>query len=231
MRPSNRLLLIAFVLLITACKSTTASRRIATPVSTPTTILSLGTPSSPTAPAATDLTPKPEAQITDFAAKTSVKRTLDPPPQDCPPGPRPQDVASEYFGPGVGDSPVWAIGFGGPQATLSITLDEQWDQYGWQRKVLWIVESIYMGTISIYGGSLTDNSPIWFKYEAQGYELSTQLLLDTHNPNAGREHKGWVWFGGYLIIPKSDCYYLEAQWPEGGWRITFAAGLYTPSSQ
>ncbi len=149
-----------------------------------------------------------------------------PVPQDCPPGPAPREVDPSEFGPGVGGSPVWAIAFEGPHATVHLenTLS---NVYGWGVKVIWVVGPHYTSTATIHGGNLRTGSPLWLGADgAQGENPSTSLVLDPHYPGtiSGSDH-GWAEFPGGMDIPQAGCYYLEAQWPGGSWRITFAAGL------
>jgi len=150
-----------------------------------------------------------------------------PVPQNCPPGPTPKNVDPSEFGPGVGGSPVWAIGFAGPHATIHLkgaSEDPSLVQYGWEYKILWSVGPNYTHPVVLGGGSLSGGTPLRFQIGDQ--TPTAAPVLDPRYPgtNTGSD-VGWAEFPSYLLIPKAGCYYLEASWPGGSWRITFAAGL------
>ena len=144
-------------------------------------------------------------------------------PQDCPPGPRLQNIFTDII-PVVGGSPVWAAGFVGPHAILHVgngisTQNNVYTQHGWYRKILWRVSTNSPSPVTLHGGSLHDGTPLWFQIGNQDLTLSP--VLDPGN--AGEQP--WTSFPSYIFIPQAGCYYLEAHWSSGSWRITFAAGL------
>jgi hypothetical protein len=53
---------------------------------------------------------------------------------------------------------------------------------------------------------------------------STTPILDPRAPPIPNQPAGWADFLSYLFIPQAGCYVLEAAWPGGMWRLTFAAG-------
>jgi len=152
---------------------------------------------------------------------------LGPVPQNCPPITAYKKVPG--FGLAYGASPAW-ITFTGSSGHPSLV----WDptdatryhySYGWDHKFLWLVEATYKGRVSIHGASLRDGIPLRPEAESEA-ETSTPtlLVLDTQAPNIPNRTAQWTEFPGGLAIPEADCYYLEADWPGGSWRITFAAG-------
>lgn len=146
---------------------------------------------------------------------------LGPAPQGCPPGPTPQEIAP-YFGGTIGGSPVWAIGFAGPEARVYVGDLVRWGAYGAYYKILWVVEPGYSDATTLRGGDLTEENPLWFQVGEE--QPSTSPVLDPQNPGIPIQHGEWIEFPSYLFIPQAGCYYLEAIFPEGSWRITFAAG-------
>ncbi len=148
-------------------------------------------------------------------------------PQDCPPGPAPQNLDSNLE-PAIGSDPVWAVSFSGPHAMLewSFTDAQQFhNQYGWGHKMLWVVENNIKGLVSIHGANLNNGLPVRPEAEAASPgSTPTMLVLNPLDPHAHYIDQ-WVEFPGGLIIPQAGCYYLEADWPGGSWRITFAAGV------
>jgi len=152
---------------------------------------------------------------------------IGPVPQNCPPGPTPKNVDPSVFGAGVGGSPVWAIGFDGPHATAHLngwSEDLSLVQYGWNYKILWSVGRDYTHPVVLRGGLLSGGTPLWFRIGARTPTM-TPVLDPQHPGTSTGSDVGWAEFPSYLLIPKAGCYYLEAQWPGGSWRITFAAGL------
>jgi len=150
--------------------------------------------------------------------KVAVK--LGPPPRDCN-GPTPKEIAS-FVGPAVGESPVWAVGPVGPHATLGLGRRTKW---GWGQKVLLLIEPEHEGIVTVRGASVDDGSPIWFKSSGR-YVLgpTTKLVLDPQNPAIPIQHGQWKEWPSTFYIPKAGCYFLEARWNGGSWRLTFAAG-------
>jgi len=155
---------------------------------------------------------------------TSTPPPLGAVPQDCPPGPTPQPI-SPYIGPAIGSSPVWAVGFGGPHAVLHIPVsyDTYIPQYGWTWKLIWEVGPNYTHRITLRGGDLRNSTSLWFQFSG---DPTTSPILDAQTPDHPESVIGnnWAEWGSYLYIPAAGCYYLEASWPGGHWRITFAAG-------
>jgi hypothetical protein len=152
---------------------------------------------------------------------------LGPMPQDCPAGPAPQNldpnVSSEY-----GGGSVWGSGFTGSHALLEWLPNEAvstHDQNGWGHPMLWIVKSSIQGPIAIRGANLSNGLPLRPDAEAASPDsIPTVLILNPSNPDA--QYQGqFIEFPGGIDIPKAGCYYLEADWPGGSWRITFAAGV------
>jgi hypothetical protein len=149
-------------------------------------------------------------------------------PQNCPPGPTPKDVVSNT-GPAVGASSVWTVGISGPHATLEWSPEQAMEFHladGWGHKFLWVVEDSVKGLVTIHGANLRDGSPLLPSADGQvPTSTLTLLVLDAHDPHRAMYVDQWAEFPGGLTIPKAGCYYLEATWPGGSWRITFAAGV------
>lgn len=179
----------------------------------------------PTSGTVTSPTSTTAARPTETVAVTPT--LLMPPPlgqvpQNCPPGPTPQSIFSDV-GPAVGRTPLWAIGFDGPHAVIKIPPYFTYTPYGWTWKLIWRMQASYTYPIMLSGTNLHDGSLLWFQIDEQ--VPSTSPILDPlpaerHVPNAG----SWIDWRSYLYIPVAGCYALEAKWPGGHWRITFAAG-------
>ena len=150
----------------------------------------------------------------------NVSLKLGRPPRDCN-GPTPKEIAS-FVAPAVGESPVWAAGPVGPHATLELGGRTKW---GWRAKVLLLIEPRDEGTVTVRGASADGRKPIWFKTSGR-YVLgpTTKLVLDPENPGIPVQHGQWKEWPSTFYIPKAGCYFLEAQWEGGSWRLAFAAG-------
>jgi len=98
-------------------------------------------------------------------------------------------------------------------------------QYGWPWKVIWRVSTRYTQPVQLHGGSLRTGTPLWFQI---GEPASTTPILDPRPDEQQIAQSGnpteFVEWKSYLYIPGAGCYYVEADWPGGSWRVTFAAG-------
>ena len=91
-------------------------------------------------------------------------------------------------------------------------------QYGEEVKVLWALQTDR--PVELRGVSATTNAPLYFEI---GDEAPTQT--PTLDPSTAPQNDGsWTYFPSYLDIPAADCYYLEADWAGGHWRIEFPGG-------
>jgi len=117
---------------------------------------------------------------------------------------------------------VWAVGPVGPHATLGLGRRTKW---GWGQKVLLLIEPEHEGIVTVRGASVDDGSPVWFKSSGR-YVLgpTTKLVLDPQNPAIPIQHGQWKEWPSTFYIPKAGCYFLEARWNGGNWRLPFAAG-------
>lgn len=216
---------IGLILFMVACTQTSPPSTSATPTVDSARLTAFAQP-YPTYPPLPTPTPKP-------TPLGGARAKLGPLPQDCPPGPTPKDVVSNT-GPVVGAPPVWASGFIGPHAALvwdSSLADQLHNQYGWPHKLLWVVEDSMKGLVAIRGANLRDGSPLLPGADGQEPTSTlTVLVLDPQDAKRAQYVDQWAEFPGGLTIPKAGCYYLEATWPGGSWRITFAAGVVSSGS-
>jgi len=153
--------------------------------------------------------------------------TLGPVPQNCPASLAPKKVP--VFGLEYCASPLWVY-FSGPSTHTTLVWSPNdafmyHDQYGWAHKFLWLIEARYTGIVTIHGANVDDGSPLLPDADHQtGTSTLTSLVLDTQDPTIINRTEQWTEVPGGLTIPKAGCYYLEADWPGGHWRIIFAAG-------
>ncbi|HEY8284089.1 MAG TPA: hypothetical protein VIJ28_06860 [Chloroflexota bacterium] len=128
----------------------------------------------------------------------------------------------------VGSAPAWLRGFSGPAATLTFGGVYQ-PGYGWGRKVLFVLKRGFKGTVTMSGGSVRGHAPLWFDAVEVGAldRPVRRLTLQATRQLAfagGAGPRQWPTFPGGITVPRAGCYYVEATWPGGKWRLTFAAG-------
>lgn len=212
------IILTLLVLLITSCTGVPSPKSSATPTENSAALTEFAKP-LPTYPTPPTAIPSPTPLGGPFAKLGAV-------PQDCPPGSAPQNLDSN-FGTVYGGGSVWGAGFTGSHAILEWLPNqaiETHHQYGWGHKLLWIVKGSVKGLVTIRGANLMNGLPLRPEAEAESPSSTPSVLvLNPSDPNAQYEGQ-WVEFPGGLDIPQAGCYYLEATWPGGSWRITFAAG-------
>jgi len=200
-RLSRYAALVAFLVVLASCTQMPPSSAAPTPT--------LST--KPTSPS----TPVPAPTTQQFSRLGRV-------PQDCPPGPTPQP-SLPGIGPAIGSSKVWAIGFSGSHADIPIPSYDTYTQHGWTWKIIWEVGPDYTQLVTIRGGELRSGTPLWFQFAGNP---TTSPVLDPRHPDHPGSSVGtdWAEWGSYVFIPRAGCYYLQASWLGGSWRINFAAG-------
>jgi hypothetical protein len=172
-------------------------------------------------------TPTPTISTKPTNSATLVPVPTTPPlgsiPRDCTPGPTPRS-SLPGIGPVIGGSKVWASGFEGSHATILIRpYDDTYTQHGWSWKIVWEVGPDYTQLVTIQGGNLRNGMPLWIQVTGNP---ATSAVLDPKHPDHPGSSVGidWAEWGSYVFIPQAGCYYLQASWPGGSWRIDFAAG-------
>lgn len=145
-------------------------------------------------------------------------------PTDCPLGPllRPQKISDKIV-PLIGTPPVWAtVGGSGPGHLAG----DIWDlDGGWPVKIVWEVGPNYNRPVILLAGNLRDGT--FLQWHFPEHQLTTAPVLDPQHPGHPVSVIGPQWneWGSEILIPAAGCYYVEAIWPEGQWRDTFAIGL------
>jgi hypothetical protein len=139
----------------------------------------------------------------------------------------------DAFGPALGTSPAWALGFmaEGSRDVLHIidSLHGRTGPHGLYRKVLWLTQPGYAQKVTLSGHSLSNNDPLWFQFGSD--DPTTTPVLDPAHPGVpgsgdpmGSPQNRYANFPSYLFVPGADCYVLEARWPGGNYSVSFAAG-------
>ncbi|HLJ81359.1 MAG TPA: hypothetical protein VKT52_07740, partial [Ktedonobacterales bacterium] len=80
------------------------------------------------------------------------------------------------------------------------------------------------GLVTLNGNDLRTHYPLWLTGEDPVQPSAPVMTIDpTQVPSATNDGKWKIWFGT-LYLPAAGCYALQANWPGGSWRVTFAAG-------
>jgi hypothetical protein len=124
------------------------------------------------------------------------------------------------------------VGFGsGPRSPVLTFQNRQLSatSYGYQQKVLWVVEPGYSKIVRVRLTDFTTGRPMWLQVGGGSAAASHEGLLDPAHPLAeaveSKDSRGvLLMYPSYLFIPKAACYVLEASWPDGAWTVSFSAG-------
>lgn len=150
------------------------------------------------------------------SAPPSPVAITDAPPASCH-GPTPRKIDPQ-FGLGIGSAPVYAIGAWDSSGTMHMH-GAQLTRYGEAIKILWVVQPGFEQAIQVTASSATTGGLLYFNL---GPGPTTDLVLD---PASAAVNSGWSTYVGFVYVPAADCYFIEALWNGGSWRIEFPAGL------
>src|SRR5713101_4942976 len=165
----------------------------------------------------------PGTTLQSAVAENSTLASL---PLNCPSVAAPQNFDPVTFPPGVGASPIWITGLSGPPLLVHREDINPSQDYGWAYHVLLVVKSDYSDAVLLSGGSQHDDFPLLFDKEIvpQGQSPVTAFFqLNTQHPDFpsqyGDEH--WKAWEIRLYVPSAGCYYLQAEWLGGSWKVNF----------
>ena len=144
------------------------------------------------------------------------------PPPSCPPTVGTQTI-DYLLSPALGEAPLWVTGFDEvavqPVVHFVSNLPRAYTLRGWAWQAIFTTDLGYAGPATVSGGSLSGHGEVAF---GQGTSVASTLVLDTRAPASRMVSWGeWVMA---VYVPGPGCYYVQARWPGGGWRVTFAAG-------
>ncbi len=176
-----------------------------------------------------------QATITPTSeAAVEVAPQMESAPTDCGPAPEPIAV-SEHYAPVLGTWPIWGtLSSGGtePEGILAMPIERrEFSQLKgwWAQKVLWLVNTNYVGEVHLHGTNVADGSPIYFTFGE-----STPTTTPIFNPEMpGAFAPGSQYFANFpslVWVSKAGCYLIEAQWDGGLWQQTIAVGYVEGSS-
>jgi hypothetical protein len=185
-------------------------------------------------------TPTPRPTPIPYPTPTLGQGTptaLGPAPATCaPPAPAPQTLSYGVEG-AIGGPPVWVTWFDGPQATRHLgARGLGYSRYGWLGTIFLAVEPGFTDPVVVRGERLDDGSPVWIGVLGSGqtfYQATplVAVVLDPRQsgvPDYRRISMGlgedWAAWDATIYIPAAGCYAIEASWPGGSWRLTFAVG-------
>jgi len=140
-------------------------------------------------------------------------------PRDCPGPDLERSRATRFYGPMVGESPLWGGFYARLDRRGSFHIpDARKTPVGYRIKVLWVMGAGRRDPVRVRGGLIGTEEPILFSVFGRGGEVA---VLDPENPDAASERPAWREFPSYLFLPRAGCYELKMV---GGWTIAFGFG-------
>ena len=88
-------------------------------------------------------------------------------------------------------------------------------RYGREVKIVWAVQTGFGGAITLSATTADSSGVLYF---VLGDEATTSPVLEP------QPMSDWWTATGYLDIPAPGCYFLQAHWSGGSWRVEFPAG-------
>ena len=96
--------------------------------------------------------------------------------QECPSPDSTVDFAPQFFGKGLGQSPVWAVFSDNGRIPMSMITNRPQTEHGASIKLLLIVERTLTDIVTVEGNNLQTGEPLWFI--VNGEQATTTLRLD-----------------------------------------------------
>ncbi len=84
------------------------------------------------------------------------------------------------------------------------------------------MEPSFAGKVTVQGANLADGTPLWF--QLGGRNIVSTAVFESNSPGTLIQPGEWGEWPSYLIAPKAGCYYLEAKWNGGSWKLNIAVG-------
>lgn len=126
----------------------------------------------------------------------------------CPNPDTTVDFAPQFFAPGLGQSPTWAVFSNNGLVSLGDTDQSQPMEHGLPIKLLWTIERTQTETVTISGRNVQTGELLWFM--VNGQQATTSVVLDPQQPAIPFQREGYAEFPGYLLLDKPGCYLLQA---------------------
>jgi hypothetical protein len=110
------------------------------------------------------------------------------------------------------------------RSTFHVLADAPRTEHGWRVKFLWVIGPGQDAPVTLRGGDLSGERELPLQLE--GAEVAASATLHPERPGALPEDpsSGFKEFPSYVYFPAAGCYFLEARWPGGSWKIVFAVG-------
>lgn len=167
----------------------------------------------PPSPAAT-ATPKPQADIWATLAQRPLKLPAPNPVGKC--AATPGKIFAGEFGPGLGDGPVYPVGFG-MEGKIDLAGALR-DAGGYYTKVLWVSQPDYLKPVLVRGGQLGAAQPVLF---GKGESPQAELRLDPGGSSLSAQ--GYHQWMTYTRLRGSGCYAYQMDSPDFSKTFTFWA--------
>ncbi len=147
-------------------------------------------------------------------------------PRQCADGAGASASLVYYGSPALGAYPVWVTGFDGDAALPAVHFGPQfyraYTPAGWAWRILLVVPPGYEQAITVRAGRQSDGASLTLETDPPA-GAAAALALDPRQPHWRIE--GWSEWPAWVFLPAAGCYYLEAHWPGGAWRLSFTAGV------
>lgn len=147
-------------------------------------------------------------------------------PRQCADGVGARASLVYYGSPALGAYPVWVTGFDGaaalPAVHFGLPFYRAYTPAGWGWRILLVVPPGYAQAITVRGSRQSDGASLSLETDPPA-GVAAALSLDPRQPHW--RVAGWSEWPAWVFLPAAGCYYLEAHWPGGAWRLSFAAGV------
>lgn len=166
---------------------------------------------------------EPTSSTAPFA---KVARSLGSPPRGCGAPRLTRSEVSPDYAPLLGRAPVWFgpyLSVDERRSTFHVLADAPRTGHGWRVKFLWVIGPGQKAPVTLRGGDLAGGHQV--PLELEGAEAAASATLDPERPGALPDRSnGLKEFPSYVYFPAAGCYFLEASWPGGSWKVVFAVG-------
>lgn len=156
----------------------------------------------------------------------TVARSLGPPPRGCGAPRLTRSKVSPNYAPLLGRAPVWFgpyLSVDERRSIFHVLADAPRTGHGWRVKFLWVIGPGQDAPVTVRGGDLSGERQLLL--ELEGAEVAASATLDPQRPGAVSDpSSGFKEFPSYVYFPAVGCYFLEASWPGGSWKLVFSVG-------
>jgi hypothetical protein len=137
------------------------------------------------------------------------------------------DFSSGETAAGAGGPDVWFIARSAKPGYVQLP-QSNYTLAGWPIPVTVFIRHGFAEAIVLTGHDLTTGYSLWLSPDANNPgSIAEAAPLATIDPTRGLAHTRdarWDIWSGVLYLPGAGCYIVQANWPDNGWFVDFAAG-------